>query len=512
MAAASIFRSLPTAFPGKENIALAASGLRGCGYWSEAVALLEQAIAQRAASGGLVNALAEAYLEIKDYARAAGCIERYLAQDPDNAAMWIALGNIHGRGGDWAAAEQAYARSLSLQPLDLEAVLSHGDALYRVGRADEAIAAYRRAVALKPDDPRGHLKLGSALVMQPDPTEGKSVLFRAIALDPANAEAHAALAGYYQRTGNLQRAIQTAREAIERNANFVPAYITLGNVLMEAGELQNAVAILRIGADLAPESVVVLRDLAIAENAIDNPRAAERVLQRIIAVKPDDLEARHMLAAVNGEPVRSVPAGYSRQVFNRYAPRFDRMLTTSLAYQAPEQVAALLAETKPESGSFKRFLDLGCGTGRVAAALVKRYAFGQALGVDVAERMVDISRRKDFYDEVIHGEAADVLAGSLKDFDLIAAVDLFTYIGDLAPLMPLIAGALAPGGILAYSLEQLPEGRYKLQRNARFAHAPAYVEDLARTHGLVPLVSRTAVLSTEKGGDVQGRVGLLQRR
>ena len=48
------------------------------------------------------------------------------------------------------------------------------------------------------------------------------------------------------------------------------------------------------------------RDLAIAENAIDNPRAAERVLQRIIAVKPDDLA--HTLAHALALPLLDLNA------------------------------------------------------------------------------------------------------------------------------------------------------------------------------------------------------------
>ncbi len=511
-AALAIYRSLPEMFPGKESAGLAATGLRVCGHWSEAVNLLEGAIAQFSVSPALVEALADAYLEIKDYPRAVAAIERYLAQVAHNAVMWTNLGRIHGRSGDWAAAERAFAHSLNLQPDNVDAVLDHGEALYHINRTEEAIAAYRHAIALKPEDARGYFKLGSALVLQPDPADGKAVLFRAIALDPSNAVALTNLAGYYHRVGNLQRAIGTARQAIELNADVVPAYITLGNVLLEAGDRDNAAAILRIAADLAPESVVLLQDLAIAENAVGNPRGAEKVLQRIIAIAPDNLEARHMLAAVNGEPVRSVPSGYSRQVFNRYAPRFDRMLTDSIRYRAPEEVAALLTETKPDPRAFKRFIDLGCGTGVVAAALVKKYVFERAVGVDIAERMVEISRRKDLYDEVIHSDAAELLAANAGGFDLVTAVDLFTYIGDLTPLMPVMAGALAPGGILAYSIEQMPEGRYKLQSNGRFAHAPKYVEELAVAQGLVPLASRVAVLRMEGGAEARGLIGLLQRR
>ena len=218
-----------------------------------------------------------------------------------------------------------------------------------------------------------------------------------------------------------------------------------------------------------------------------------------------------MLSAVNGEPVRSVPAGYSRQLFNWYAPKFDRMLAGALKYRAPEDLVALLAEAKPETRAFSRLLDLGCGTGLVGEALIKHYAIARKAGVDIAEKMIDVSREKGIYDDLIHGDAADVLAATTETFDLIAAIDLFIYVGDLAALMPLIAGALAPGGVFAYSIEVLGEGKYKLLRTGRFAHSVKYVEDLARAAGLVPLASRPVVLRLENSADVSGRIGLLQR-
>ena len=68
---------------------------------------------------------------------------------------------------------------------------------------------------------------------------------------------------------------------------------------------------------------------------------------------------------------------------------------------------------------------------------------------------------------MIHGDAADVLAARAAAFDLITAVDMFIYVGDLAPLMPLMARALKSGGVLAYSIEVMTEGKYKLQRTGR---------------------------------------------
>ena len=508
--AITILRGLAKAFPTKEGILAAASGLRACGEWKQAAGILEEAVAQMPTSTALALALADTYAEKKYFTNAIAIIRGYLDRVPQDGALWINLGSLHAAAAEWAEAERAFSHALTLKPLDADAVLGQGDALFQLGRKDEAIAVYRRAVALKPDDARAHFKLGSVLAAGPDLGEAKAALRNAIALDPSNAAAYVNFAGVLHQLGRLAEAAEAARQAVNLDGGLVAAYSILGTIFLESGQFQPAAEILRIAADLEPGAVMVLTALATAENAIDNPRAAERVLQRILAIEPNNLEARHMLSAVNGEPVRSVPPGYSRQLFNWYAEKFDRMLADSLNYRAPQDVAALLMGAKPEPRAFSALLDLGCGTGLVAEALAKHYVIDHKVGVDVAEKMIEISREKGFYDQVIHGDAADALAGSPAAFDLITAVDMFIYVGDLAPLMPLMARALRPGGVLAYSIEVMTEGKYKLQRTGRFAHTIKYVEDLARAHGLTPLASRAVTLRLENTAGVPGLIGLLQ--
>ncbi|MHB1205721.1 MAG: class I SAM-dependent DNA methyltransferase [Rhodospirillaceae bacterium] len=508
--AVAIFRSLPGLFPIKESIMCAAAGLRSCGEWSEAVALMEEAL-PRMPSHGLMHFLVDTYMEMNHFAQAASSLQKYLEAAPADGASWASLGRVHYAAENWAGAEQAFSHALSLKPLDVAAVLGLGDAFYRLGRPDEAIGAYRRAAALKPDDAGILFKLGSMLAVAQQAEEAESVLRRAIALEPGNAPAHVNLAGALHQSGRLSEAAEIARQAIALDAELVAAYSTLGTVLLEAGQFAAAAEVLRQGALLAPGLVAILIALATAENALGNVFAAEKVLQRILTVEPGNLEARHLLSAVHGEPVRSVPAGYSRQLFNWYAPKFDRMLSGSLKYRAPEDVVALLAEARPDPQAFSRLLDLGCGTGLVAQALAKHYTIAHKTGVDVAEKMIDISREKGLYDVLVHGDAAEALAGARDKFDLVTAIDMLIYVGDLAALMPLIAESLAAGGIFAYSIEVLGEGKYKLQRTGRFAHTVKYVEDLAAAAGLVPLASRPVTLRLENGADVTGRIGLLQR-
>ena len=508
--AKALLEEMVAAYPGKKHIvAQAAKGLRACGLWVEAVHMLEAALERAPVSPQLLMALAAAHMEAKSFARAGAYIERHLARDPSDPSTWLFLARVREQENSWAAVETAYARALALAPLNFEAALGHGDVLYRLGRNDDAIAAYRRAVSLSASDSVALFKLGS-LLMHAGMPEAEEVLRRAIVCDPANTDAHVNLALALHQAGRSAEAEAMAQEAAGLEPPSAAAYSTLGTILLELGKFPEAAAALRRAAELDPLSVMVLTALATVENSLGKRFDAERALQRILSIEPNNLEARHLLSAIHGEPVRSVPAGYSQQLFDWFAPRFDRLLA-GLKYQAPQAVAALLAELASARGAFKRWLDLGCGTGLVAEALAARYDIPEKVGVDVSGRMIEAARAKALYDELVQGDAGEVLAARPGHFDLVTAIDMFIYVGDLAQIIPAIARGLAPGGVFVYSIETMPEGKYKLQKTGRFAHATKYVEDSARASGLTSLVATPVTLRVEMGADVPGVIGAFKR-
>jgi ubiquinone/menaquinone biosynthesis C-methylase UbiE len=72
-------------------------------------------------------------------------------------------------------------------------------------------------------------------------------------------------------------------------------------------------------------------------------------------------------------------------IFDSYAERFDQHLVGALQYRVPRRVAESLKAKHPD-GRFN-LLDLGCGTGQVAAYLGRIQ--GHIIGVDLSDKMIE---------------------------------------------------------------------------------------------------------------------------
>jgi len=510
-AAAKIYNLIPAAFPEKKNAAtVAADGLIECGHWTEAVAILEAAVRVWPQSALYLSALAEIYRKIEDYPRAASYIQRFLDYDQSNAQAWLNLARLHDLAGDHVAAETAYANALQRDPTSETAAIGRGDALFQLGRAEEAIACYRRAVTMQPKNPTALFALGSALMTQGIEAEGHDYLRQSLEIDPRNARAHINLGLTYFNSGNAGDAATAARNALRIDDRLQIAQVVLGTALAEQGDLDGAAAALTSAVTDSAHNVEALFSLAAVQTVLENKAAAELALQRILADAPDNLEARHLLAALHGEAISTPSAGYGRETFDRIARQFDNRQLRFRHYRVPAEIAALIEEHEPERRTIANIADAGCGTGLVVATLQDAFGIESAVGIDVSPNMVEIARGKGLYSELVVDDAVRGLGARPEKFEVITAGDLFPYLGDLANFLATARARLAPGGLLAYSIQIPEDGKTGLALNGRFVHAPADIESAARTAGLRPAASRAITIGRVFGRDIAGRVGLLQ--
>ena len=114
--------------------------------------------------------------------------------------------------------------------------------------------------------------------------------------------------------------------------------------------------------------------------------------------------------------------------------------------------------------------------------------------------MLAEARKRGLYDALHEADLLDWLPGRPGAFDLIAAADVLNYLGDLAPALAAIAGALAPGGVAAFSVEAGEGAPFALGEAMRYRHDPAHVAALAAAAGLRPVAQEAAALRTEKSG------------
>lgn len=201
------------------------------------------------------------------------------------------------------------------------------------------------------------------------------------------------------------------------------------------------------------------------------------------------------------------PATYVADLFDRYAGEYDDQMTGSLGYRGPEVVCGAAEPYLPASSGLC-VLDLGCGTG-LASSRLRRWA-RRLVGVDLSAGMVERARRCGDYDDLFVSEAMDFLSQTPLVFDLVVAIDVLNYFGDLSGVMQRGRGVLAPAGIWALTAETGEEEDFRLGGNRRFQHSAPYLFKTARQAGLELISHSPAVLRYEQKVPVDSLVCVLR--
>ncbi len=287
-------------------------------------------------------------------------------------------------------------------------------------------------------------------------------------------------------SGDHAGAADLLTQTLERTPDWTPARVALGDSLRKLGDHIGAAAAFQHAA--AQDSSGVLG-------------------------------AQLRLAALGLAPTPATASGeYVRALFDEYAPRFESHLVGALAYCGPALLRAALERACRERGrafGFARMLDLGCGTGLMGAALAREC--GAIVGVDLAPRMVEATRRTGFYESAHVGDVADFLESEpAGQADLVIAADVFVYMGDLARVFKAAWRALAPGGLFAFTVQvgggELAQGEeWALGADLRFVQTPAYLARLAAAEGFETASVEKASTRKDQGRDVPGLVVVLAR-
>ncbi len=256
-----------------------------------------------------------------------------------------------------------------------------------------------------------------------------------------------------QLRGDLVAAADLLLQATELAPGFASAWFTLGEIREKLGEREAAISAFRKAQMSDPE---------------DRHGAGLRLT--LLAV----------------EPLSNMPPAYVRALFDQYAPRFESSLVGDLGYRGPallfKAVLAVRAAIR-KPAFFKRAIDLGCGTGLAATAFAREV--DHFTGIDLSPRMIEQARATGLYAEL---EVADMVQGMRSkpdaSADLILAADAMVYVADLAPVLHEAKRVLAPGGLLAFTVETHGGDGVILGQGLRYAHGTPCVRSSIEAAGL----------------------------
>jgi predicted TPR repeat methyltransferase len=474
--------------------------------------------------------------------------DKDMSGDPD---VQLRRSIAQAAAGDLTAAETTVRALLSEQPDYPPAYLHLARVLLARARPDEAVSSLRTYLA-RFSDMGGHgvealLLLADAELRAGRPAEAEALARRALVVAPRNAQAMFALALVHQQTGRfaeavtlfddvlrtypgtfaawvnkglaekqlgrLDDAIASFLRALSLNPVFAPAHYSLGLIHLALGARGEAEHSFRKALEADPRHIHAAMQLATLLRYENRPNEAADVYRTVLEYDPANAVARFHVDLLRrpGCPAR-VPADVVRAT---YASGFvgrdlEQSLRDNLQYQTPTILEQALSEIYGVARATLDVLDLGCGSG-LFGALVRPKA-RRVVGVDLSAAMIEECRRKGVYDSLHVGDVVDYLGQTPDRFDLIVAMDVFCYFGDLRPLFHKCAGVLRPGGTLACSVERSPDDKpWEFHRYGHFVHSAAHLRDAAAGGAMREVRMTECALRRELGEDRVGFVALFSR-
>lgn len=277
------------------------------------------------------------------------------------------------------------------------------------------------------------------------------------------------------REGDFAAAASLFEQAIERAPRFIPAFRELARARIGSGDRAGAIDALKACIDLDPR---------------------------------DESGASLELAHLEDSPLDAAPPAYVAALYDAYAGAFEAALVDRLQYRTPGKLAALIRSLRP--APYPRVIDLGCGTGLMGAALGRDAAYLK--GVDLSAEMIAAARKRGIYASLEQTGLVQALRDPQASYDLIVASDVFIYIGDLRPVMEAAAARLAPGGLLAFSIEQgPPEKDFTVAPDLRFRHSAGYLQRLAEKVELETAAIETVEIRLEAGAPAPGFLAVFRK-
>lgn len=425
------------------------------------------------------------------------------ATDPNLKHLHTARAQI--AKGDLKAAAQTLNKANRQAPNDPRVIMLGGVLAEQSGNVQGAFELLRRVVSMAPDWGPGMLELALLLARQNQFTEAIEMAEKVAALEPKNAVVLAGVIDIAHRAGHLDMAISHLRRGLELVPNDPQLRKLLARDLGSLGQHAESIELWNSLIQDNPADAEALLGCLQACIASGQPEQGIVSAERLLELAPDDAVYAYYADLAHGKTPLHQPPVISQGLFDGMAELYDQHMVRGLGYQLPKQIAEKITALYPDRKL--NILDLGCGTGLLGVCLGKLDGF--LIGVDVSHKMIEQAARHGVYARFHTVNLLDALQETPDAlYQVITALDAFTYAGDLTKAIPNAYRILVPGGHLMLSCEIAAEGgpNLILQTNGCYAHKRSHVEALCKAAGFESVEIQDTVLRVENNTPVNGFV------
>ena len=268
--------------------------------------------------------------------------------DREAIEIHLILGNLYREKGQVTRAIQMHQQLLQRQKLTkLEQAyvqLCLGLDFRRGGFVDRALDAFTEVLRSDPGNQYALLNLEKLHEEQQQWQEAYAIRQRLAALtDDAHKQKHQAILAFLENQLGLQAltrtettmAVSRFESAIELDAGAVPAYLNLGDVQRQQGQLEEAVATWMQVIRIAPERAYLVFDrieaVALAQGDTERFPA---LCHRLVDANPQDWRARLALGrhlATRGQPSEALDLLFDSLIHNPHAVSIHQAIWQALA-------------------------------------------------------------------------------------------------------------------------------------------------------------------------------------
>ena len=159
-----------------------------------------------------------------------------------------------------SAADLLEASARAAEP-DVDVLTTRGLALARAGRFDEALASLARAREVSPNSAMVLVHEGTVRLLAGDPRRGREAFEEALRLNPSVARAHSSLGFLLAENGQAEEALAHWKSAVALDPAESGKLLALAQLLGQRGRAAEARPYLELFVACAPPAVYA-RDLA----------------------------------------------------------------------------------------------------------------------------------------------------------------------------------------------------------------------------------------------------------
>lgn len=507
----------------------------------EALGPLKHALKLQPACSSFHDSLGNVYKHLGDFEQALFHYTEALKSPSASSSVHNNLGTLYHLRKQWGQAIIHYQNAIKIRPDYADCHYNKGTALIELACYKQAIKAFRKTLQYEPDHPQAHFHLAQLLLWQnkskdaishcavfakthPDHTEAHHQMAvaltqedrideaishyqKTLALKPDHDEALHNLGALYVVAKKPDLALSCYLKLLAIAPSF-DAYYNIGVIYLYQDKQGDAINYLKAALKIEHKAFNAYVNLGAAYLKCEDLQEAKKYYEKALAMKPDDLELQYILAAISEKDTYTcAPASYITNLFNQYAPYFEKHLQQCLDYRVPTLLQATFEKLTDTQRQVETLLDLGCGTGLCGQMF--RSHTKNLIGIDLSDKMLEVARKKNVYDTLENMDIQDALI-KYQDIDLLIAGDVFGYIGDLGDVFSHAAQALRIGRYFIFTTEQTGKQDFILQNNARFAHHSTYIKKLAISCHFDVVLQENAVLRQQRGKPVEGVVWVMR--